>query len=69
MAHQYPIEPATHPATTAQDQPRTRAQRTRLASLDLMRSGCPTCLLLGLAVLPFEALVRWVARFFARLGP
>jgi len=44
-------------------------RRKPIMSLGLMRAGCPTCLLIGLAVLPIEALVRWVGRVVARLGP
>jgi len=33
-----------------------------LCSVGLMRSLCPTCLVLGLVMLPFELLARWVRR-------
>jgi len=36
------------------------ACKTGMCSTGLMKSGCPSCLVIGLAVLPFELLFRWV---------
>jgi len=35
-----------------------------LCSIGLMKSFCPSCMLIGLVILPFELLVRLVRRIF-----
>ncbi len=44
-----------------------KACKSGLCSTGLMKAGCPSCLLIGLVVLPFELLFRWVRGLIA--GP
>jgi len=39
--------------------------RSGMCSTSLMKSGCPSCLLIGLVMLPFEWLARGVRKLFA----
>jgi len=39
-----------------------RACRTGMCSVGLMKSFCPSCLLIGLVLFPFELGVRWIRR-------
>jgi len=53
----------THDQTLNSEQTSTSCS-TGLCSVGLMKSFCPSCMLIGLVMLPFELLVRMLRRVF-----
>ncbi|HED53655.1 MAG TPA: hypothetical protein ENJ00_05575 [Phycisphaerales bacterium] len=51
---------------TTESKTRGTGCKTGLCSVGLMKSGCPTCFLLGLIIMPFEMLRRFVMQRSAR---
>jgi len=69
LADMQPAASDAHPLSTSRDQAQMPAHATcssGLCSTGLMKSFCPTCLILGLILLPFELAYRSIARLFRK---
>lgn len=62
------MQPLDIPTPKVSDSQSAASERPRgaMCSLSLMKSGCPSCLLIGAAILPLEAAGRAIARARAR---